>query len=155
MKSILTAFLPRLVVASCAVGMGVAAWVEVRALPEDQPKELPLLGTGTYGTSQVETISQHLQNTVPKTASLAIWGGAKADGHGFPFRYRITADWFLLPNKPTSIVSSNTDAATYDYIFSPWRLGNRLNTDTHTAELIADENWIWLYRIVPTPSPTE
>ncbi len=135
---------------ACGAILIVAAWQGTRGMEFGRlfrVPETPALGKAGYAMSMVGTIGELIAREELRGKRMAVWGGTLARAHDLPFRWRVTADWFLLPAKGVSIVATEEEAAEYEYILSPWHLGNRLDGAGRTVELVAEDNWVWLYRI--------
>jgi hypothetical protein len=117
--------------------------------------QVPPLGEGAYGMGMVGTIGEIIEREGLRDVRMAVWGGEKAKAHDLPFRFRVTADRFLLPAKGVPVVATPGEAANFEYILSPWRLGKRLNSAGRHVELVTDENRVWLYRITPSKGTGE
>ena len=105
--------------------MGFAFWKEAPGIFRDEAggwsiPDVPALGEGEYAGRMVRTLGEVVEDHNLRGASLAVWGGDLAGTHDLPFRYRVTADWFLLPGKPIPVVATAEEAMRYDSILSPW-----------------------------------
>ena len=134
----------------CAGVMGFAFWEEMVGIAPGSVfrfPEVPGLGDGDYAMSMVGTIGGVIEKEGLRGGRLAVWGGDLARAHDLPFRYRVTADWFLLPGKPVPVVATREEAMSYGYILSPWDLGSRLDGDGYRVEVATEGNFVWLYRV--------
>lgn len=133
-----------------------AAWHGMRGMEFGSllgSSDTPALGEAGYAMSMVGTIGELIEREELRGKSMAVWGGSLARAHDLPFRWRVTADWFLLPEKGIPVVATAEEAMDYEYILSSWRLGNRLDVEGWQVEMVADENRVWLYRISLSDTP--
>ncbi len=107
----------------------------------------PALGKADYPMSMAGTIGELIEREGLRRKRMAVWGGSKAKAHDLPFRWRITADWFLLPEKGVPVLATADEVVDYEYILSPWNMGKRLDGVGRKVDLVADDNRVWLYRI--------
>ena len=142
----------RMVGVACGAVLAVAAWKGLRGMEFRSLFRLPVtpvLGEAGYAMRMVGTIEELIEREELRGKRMAVWGGTLARAHDLPFRWRVTADWFLLPAKGVPIVPTVEEAVGYEYILSPWHLGKRLEGPGRRVELVADETRVWLYRISP------
>lgn len=140
----------RLLCVSCAALLLLAAWQGMRRIEYGgvyRWPDSPALGEAGYPMSMVRTIGELIEREGLRGKRMAVWGGAKAKAHDLPFRWRITADWFLLPEKGVPVLARADEVVDYEYILSPWNMGKRLDGKGRSVELVADDNRVWLYRI--------
>jgi hypothetical protein len=135
----------------CIVVLWIAAWKGLREVEFESVKvlpEIPILGEGQYGNSAVGTIGELIEREGLRGKRLAVWSGTRKNSHGLPFLWRLSADWFLLPEKGVVTVASADEAAEYEYILSSFMVGEKLNREGINVELVTDEDNVWLYRIL-------
>ncbi len=143
-------WLYRFIASVCGITLLVAGWKGLKEMAIQslfRMPEVPALGEADYGMSMVGTIGELIEREALSGKSMAVWSGTKKRLHGLPFRWRVSADWFLLPEKGVSIAATANEAADYEYILSPWQLGNQLDGTGRKIDLVADDNRVWLYRI--------
>ncbi len=135
---------------ACGIVLLLAGWKGLKELDFREAArfpDIPALGEVGYGSSFVATIGDLIEREELRGKRLAVWSGMRKTSHGFPFRWRVTADWFLLPEKGVPTVASAEEAAEYEYILSPWILRWELESEGRVVTLVTDENRVWLYRI--------
>jgi len=108
---------------------------------------VPVLGEGRYEMSSVGTIGAVVEREGLWNKKLAVWGGELARAHDLPFGYRVATDWFLLPGKPVPVLATQEEIQDFDYVLSPWDLGNRLDSPGYQPEVSSEGNFVWLYRM--------
>ena len=109
--------------------------------------DVAALGAGVYALDSVGTMGEVIEREGLRGRSMAVWGGKWARMHDLPFRWRVTADWFLLPEKGVPVVATTDEAMEYEYILSPWYAEQWLKKEGYRIEQLAGENHVWLYRV--------